>query len=114
LRILQCTLGGLFFGALAGFLLFLVTTFTPSDIPDDGGGSPGVLLIIAAALAMVGGVLGSSVGLVLGVIWHGLENRIAPIARRERTSRSQESNISRLMTFWDDRGKPVKAVTPDL
>jgi hypothetical protein len=70
----------LFFGALAGFLLFLVTTFTPSDIPDDGGGSPGVLLIIAAALAMVGGVLGSSVGLVLGVIWHGLENRIAPMS----------------------------------
>jgi hypothetical protein len=67
-------------GALAGFVFFLVMTFTPSDIPDDGGGSPGVVLIIAADLAIVGGVLGSSVGLVLGVIWHGLENRMTPMS----------------------------------
>jgi hypothetical protein len=97
LRIFQCTLGGLIYGALAGFVLFLVISFMPSDIPDDGG-SPAVVLIIAAAFAMTGGVLGGLVGLVLGVIWDDRENRVTPMG----TTRENVPNPGKQYQPFDD------------
>jgi hypothetical protein len=68
-------------GALAGLAWFLIILLMPSDIPDDVDGGAGLhvlVFFIAAVFAIVGGVLGGLVGLLLAGTWHVARCTMSP------------------------------------
>ena len=84
MRLLGAALGGLVLEAFAGLVWFCVILLTPSSIPNDDGGGPLILPLIAAGFVVVGGRVGSIVGLLLGCIYYTAAGIMALVSRLKR------------------------------